>query len=395
MKYKFLVGFFARILNVFVPVKKNSWIFGSDFGNSYKEGSKYLIEYMIDQHPEVNVVFITSNRNVELALRKKGIPCYLNNSLKGLWTILQAQAVFTTQSSERDILFAYPKKNRHFYYLVHGMPLKIALNALPPNYVKDLLGLKSSRLKDTLFSYFVLSAAMKDISFVSASSDFLKPYLEMDFPEHVAVKVLGMPRNDGLFDAAYMQGEKWMEGLEGKLVITYMPTHRKYGMGETSPTLFIQNDAVKQWLQEHNVVILIKNHPNMINKIAETSSNACILDISKMELDPQVVIFHSDILITDYSSVWIDYLLLKRPILFYLYDDFEQNDVGCHYDIRIDPAGHFCYSEEDLFEAIKKIKSNYEAMCPSKEVVQKYHKYVDNKSCERYYEEISRMLKNQ
>ena len=45
-------GVLARLLWVFVPVRKKLWIFGSDLGNMYREGSKYLIEYMVKTHPE-------------------------------------------------------------------------------------------------------------------------------------------------------------------------------------------------------------------------------------------------------------------------------------------------------------------------------------------------------
>lgn len=77
-------------------------------------------------------------------------------------------------------------------------------------------------------------------------------------------------------------------------------------------------------------------------------------------------------------------------MVFYIYDDFVHNDVGVYYDIKEEGIGHFCYSEDELFELIKKIKGNYDAMRPREEVVRKFHKYVDGDSCERYFNEISK-----
>ena len=108
-----------------------------------------------------------------------------------------------------------------------------------------------------------------------------------------------------------------------------------------------------------------------------------------MKFDPQVVLYHSDAIISDYSSVWIDYLMLRRPVLFYFYDDYVVADTGILYDIREDPPGAFCYTEDELFELVKKIRNDYDTMRPSERIVRKYHKYVDGNSCERYYNEIS------
>ena len=198
--------------------------------------------------------------------------------------------------------------------------------------------------------------------------------MEKDFDYEIPVKVLGMPRNDALFDDTRMQNEKWIDGLEGKFIITYMPTHRAYGHGLVTPTPFIKRADVQKWMKDNNIVLLMKNHPNMASKISDEQNNPeCIIDITKMGLDPQVCIYHSDVLITDFSSVWMDYLLLQRPIIFYIYDDFETNDVGTHYDIRQDPPGHFCYTEDELFTLIQETKNNYNSMKPSKEILSLIH----------------------
>ena len=212
--------------------------------------------------------------------------------------------------------------------------------------------------------------------------------MKEDFGGKVDVKVLGMPRNDVLFQPEVIEKEKWVAGVEGKLVITYMPTHRKYGYGDVTPTPFIDNKERQQWMRDNNVVLLMKQHPNMIPKIKNVQESDVIKDITTMQLDPQVCIYHSDVLVTDYSSVWMDYLLLQRPTIFYYYDDFETEDAGVHYDIRQDPPGHFCYSEDELFEIIKKIKADYKAMCPSDRIVHKFNKNADGNSCERYFNEI-------
>lgn len=384
----FAGGIFARIANIFITTKPKHWVFSSDYGKTYREGSKYLLEFMLKEHPDYKCTFITLNPKVYTELQKKGIPCELNISLRGIFTIASAEYIFTTQSM--DLFYAYPKKNRKFFYLVHGQPLKVALLQLTKtDFGKKLLKKNLlQKIKQKITRALLEGDYQYD--FVSATSDFLKQYMEKEFDSRTKVKVLGMPRNDALFDDSRMEHEKWINGLKGKFIITYMPTHRAYGKGSITPTPFKNRPDVQDWMKKNNVVLLMKNHPNMAYKVPEQQNTECIIDITKMGLDPQVCIYHSNVLITDFSSVWMDYLLLKRPILFYIYDDFETNDVGTYYDIRLDPPGHFCYNENELFDLIQKCRNNYEAMKPTEKIIHKYHKYVDGKSCERYYKELTK-----
>ena len=208
----------------------------------------------------------------------------------------------------------------------------------------------------------------------------------------MVVKILGMPRNDALFLKKEMEKERWVSGLEGKFIVTYMPTHRLYGVGKPSPTPFAHNPEYLQWMKENNVVLLMKQHPNMKSSSPEITDKDVILDITHDGFDPQVVIYHSDVLISDYSSVWLDYLLLHRPLITYLYDDFETEDAGLNIDIRKDTPGHLCYTEEDLFDLVKKTFLHYDEMKPDWSQISKFYKDPDGKACERYYTVISKEL---
>lgn len=394
---KILIGFIVRILNILVPVRKKHWVFGSDVGKMYREGSKYLLEYMLKNHPDYQCTFITRNWDVVRELKEKGIPVAHNYSIKGIYTVAVADCVFTTQVLG-DIYYAYKKKDRTFYYLVHGQPFKVAMKMLPQTYREKVVILSKGndswltinilKLKKILSKTFVEGYEMEDVSFVSSTSPFTALFQRKEFPISVDVKILGMPRNDALFDAERMKAERWDESFVGKYVITYMPTHRMYGRGELSLTPFLYREDVQQWMQDNNVILLVKQHPNMIRKMTSVEETDVIKNISKSGYDPQVVIYHSNLLITDYSSVWMDYLLMRRPLIFYFYDNFENEDAGCYYDLRVEFPHNYCESEDELFSMIKQAYANSESLIPSKDEVYKYHQYVDANSCQRYYDEI-------
>ena len=390
-----LWGIIARFINLFISVKPKFWVFGSDYGNTYREGSKYMIEYMLKNHPDYTCYFITRNPSVKELLDQKGIPCLINTSFKGIIAIAKAESIFTTQVLS-DILFGYKKRGRLFIYLTHGQPYKKALYALGDDYINKIILNNPgfiSKIKSKITKYLNEGVEFKDASFVSVTSEFLAPFFDADFGGFVPIKTLGMPRNDGLFQSDRMSKEKWVPDIEGKFIITYMPTHRFYGKGNLCPIPFEHNLDIQEWMRNNNVVLLVKQHPNMIPKIKDPINSDVIKDITAMGIDPQVCLYYSNVLITDYSSVWIDYLILQRPLIFYYYDNFEQDDQGVFYDIRQDPPGHFCYSEGELFNTIKSIRENYITMCPSKHIINKFHKYPDGNSCERYFNAIVSDLK--
>ncbi len=391
---KVFYGVLTRLLNAFVPVKKGCWVFGSDFGEMYREGSKYLLEYMLQHHPDYDCCFIASTKEVCRSLRRRGIPCAHNFSLKGVWAIVRAECVFTTQSAT-DVLFVFKKKGQRYFYLTHGMPMKVALGVLRKRDGWDVETPRSfaERVMSAFSRLLVLDFKITDSEFVSATSEFFKRWMEPEFDNRTPVKVLGMPRNDALFQPGRMEREAWIDGCEGKFIISYMPTHRLYGRGEVAPSPFANRPDVQEWMSQNGVVLVVKNHPNMLRQFPNGYSpyeSTCIRDITASQIDPMTVVYRSDVMITDYSSVWMDYLLLKRPLIFYIFDDFVHDDVGVYYDIKEEHIGHFCYSEDELFELIKKTKSDYDSMRPKDEVVQKFHRYVDGNSCERYFNAITK-----
>lgn len=400
MSIKIIIyGLLARLAWLVVPIKKRCWVFGSDCGNMYREGSKYLLEYMLRSHPEYDCCFVTRANGVCTELKARGIPCVNNLSLEGILKLASAECVFTTQMTS-DILFAFKKKRRRYFYLMHGMPMKVALCVLSK---RQRVAGKDRRtflalIRRAVSRLLYLDYSIMDSEFVSATSDFFKYWMEAEFDNKTPVKVLGMPRNDSLFQPARVMKEKFVDGLDGSFVISYMPTHRRYGKGAASPAPFMNRQDVQEWMRDNHVILLVKNHPTTLlvqGDNYKSYNSDRIHDITDAGIDPMTVVYRSDVVITDYSSVWMDYLLLRRPIVFYIYDDFVHDDVGVYYDIKQENIGHFCYSEDELFNLIKRIKMDYDAMRPDDAVVHKFHKYVDGNSCERYFKEITQDSKHE
>ncbi len=80
-----------------------------------------------------------------------------------------------------------------------------------------------------------------------------------------------------------------------------------------------------------------------------------ILAISKSKIDTQELLYISDFLISDYSSCYIDYLLMNKPIILYFYDNYKNEDTGLYFDVEKaeNAPGKTIFREKDLFESLK------------------------------------------
>ena len=157
------------------------------------------------------------------------------------------------------------------------------------------------------------------------------------------VIVVGNPRNDVIFNKTNVD-KKLIEFKKYKKIILWLPTFRKsYHSDRVDsthefplgiPIIYSSKmlDDMNNYLKKLNVVIILKLHPAQDLSVfkAKSLSNIIILDdkylISKdVELTELYKI--TDALITDYSSVYVDYLLTQKPIGFTV-DDFNDYKIG-------------------------------------------------------------------
>jgi CDP-glycerol glycerophosphotransferase (TagB/SpsB family) len=89
-----------------------------------------------------------------------------------------------------------------------------------------------------------------------------------------------------------------------------------------------------RFCQSHNVVFVVKKHFFHRNEKEDLTQFTHLVDITNTEYDTQLLLKKAAILVTDYSSCYVDYLLLNKPIIFYNYDydDYVLNDRDLYFD---------------------------------------------------------------
>lgn len=204
-----------------------------------------------------------------------------------------------------------------------------------------------------------------DIDYVctqgEVSSSVIKRILNV-LPENV--HVCGYPRNDELFETEeqeLMQIKNRIGIPPDKKVILYAPTYREYKRSNTGKVSFMPPISISKWRQvlSNEYVVLFRVH-YLVAKYLNIESKDFSYDVSDYE--PLADLFKiADMLISDYSGVFMDYSILGRPMFCFAYDYEEYvNNRGLYIDILNELPCDVAYNEDDLLRYI--ITSDKEKM---------------------------------
>lgn len=368
----------------------------------------FILKFINSIIPKENMILFTSTPNYDdnaYALFKKAHNKYGNNfrmvwllecndvirkyenvvyvqrhSLVGLYYFFRAKFIFHTHGLYLNAF----SKNQKVFSLWHGMPLKKIQHLFP----KDMEDIANSKM------VFELTIA---------SSMFMAQIVSLCFGCGIdMVKITGLPRNDLLF-----QRKRFLGTSNNEKIIIWMPTYRDsnrrkegeqyvYGI----PLIDINNIfEINALCKVNNVKLFIKMHPlqKVVEKIPRLE-NVIVVNYESIE---RGVNFYSylgaaDALLTDYSSVYIDFLSVDKPIGFVL-DDFEKyaDDRGFVFDkpLQYMPGAHI-YNIEDLKVFICEVANEIDSTKILRDTVgMKLNKFRDDKNAERVLNEILSFIK--
>lgn len=197
----------------------------------------------------------------------------------------------------------------------------------------------------------------------------------------------GVPRTDILFDQDYEKAivadmEEALPIVKGKQVILFAPTFRGSGH-HTAHYPFFKIDFARfaRYCRENNAIVLFKMHPFVKNKLnIPREYQEYFVDVSDFR-EVNDILFITDILISDYSSLVYEFAVFKRPMLFYAFDleDYiTSRDFYEPYEAFV--PGKIVESFNDLIVALDQKDFDVEKVEP---FLDKHFKYQDGRSSER------------
>lgn len=363
-------------LSFLVPRDKRIWLFGSTFGRRFADNPRYLYLYISQNKKKLGVrpIWISHKKEIIELLRRNGYEAYYYHSFKGIWYALRGK-VYLYDNYSKDINF-WQSGGAVKVNLWHGIPLKKiqADNVFDkfrhPKNLWERWKCFPRRLSDEKPHHYVLT-----------TSAFLKPIFKSAFQTNY-VFTSGYPRNDQLISkriknlltdtekSAKKQILRFLKSNAGetctskdlsdrnlaeksisKKMVYYMPTFR-----ESEGMFFDVVDLQKfqKFLKENNLLFCTKLHPkSKLKKEFDAISGDNIIVIDA-DVDPYVFLKMADVLVTDYSSIYFDFLLTGRPIVFFNYDlkEYLRDSREMYFDYETYTPGEKAKDQRALEKAL-------------------------------------------
>lgn len=231
----------------------------------------------------------------------------------------------------------------------HGTPLKKIANDMP----------NKSSLTLTYRSLMQREAEAWD--YLLAQNDYSARILPQAFGFSGSVIQLGYPRNDSLVDETAQSTRDRVRSALGLgddiQVLLYAPTWRDNlkGVGGYSQVSFLDFNVLRSGAHK-KIIVLFRGHSNTVNALGVLPDG--VLDVTRYP-NLNDLMLASDVLVTDYSSIFFDYAVMQKPIYF-LVPDLEKycnTTRGFYVPLEEIAPGPLCLNTESL---VYELNQDYE-----------------------------------
>ncbi len=355
-------------------------VFESFQGKAYSDSPKYIYEYMLKKRQGHKLVWVL-NKNQKIPGNPKIVRRF---SLKYYYYIARAKYIVSNVRMPNS----YIKRDRQKYLQTwHGTPLKRLAGDMEAVHMP---GTNAVRYKRNF------NNETDKWDYLIAPNPYSSEIFKRAFWFNNTMLETGYPRNDILTNdnnPVIIRSIKEKLNLpRDKKVILYAPTWRDdeyYKVGKYRFSLQLDLERLRARFGEE-YIILLRMHYVVASKMDLTGLEGFAYDVSGYD-DVSELYLISDMLITDYSSVFFDYANLKRPILFFTYDLEKYKDQlrGFYIDMETELPGPLLRNNDELFEAVENIDqvvTNYEERYET--FYDRFCLWDDGRAAEKAVEEV-------
>ncbi|UBM61659.1 CDP-glycerol glycerophosphotransferase family protein [Candidatus Sulfidibacterium hydrothermale] len=356
--------------------KEDNAVIIAGHGAKYFTGNnQYFFQYLCQIQPVFPFFFFTKDKKTYQNLQKK-YPGKILYAYHAKTFVRMAKAKVLMVTTGPDDFFPFPlSPKKKIINLWHGTPLKNIGLLAPDADTKSL------------------SAFSEAIDYFCVSSGFEGKIMQKAFrlPEQ-KIFISGLPKNDFIRHdhSSFLHQHPVLR----EKIILYAPTFREKEMAQKSLAELFPLEKLQQLLEEQHARFLYRSHINTTDLQAIEGFDRILSASPSIFPDPQPLLYFTDMLITDYSGIYFDYLLLNRPIIFYNYDDAEyraKRNFLFHYEENT--PGPKVQNREELLKVIRRYFEYPDQDAEQREKIKnKFHTFTDGKACERIYQKITKLL---
>lgn len=376
---------------------------------SIVQGMKNLKKWVLNKMPLSNVilfesapVFTDNAKGVFEEMVRRG----LHKKYKLVW-LHQVKEV-PPEGIDHVEFVKYPPENwlqeQYMTWLRYGARALISCNDILTKYRDDQYAfflMHGAALKRVKGHYVVPNEELDEIL---SFSHYLAPLEEACMGcDPAKMRVLGFPRNDILLTSR-LDTHKLFPDREFNKLIYWMPTFRQHKNGSVCstgialPIIYDEQIAkqVNDAAREAGVLVVLKPHfAQDVSRLMEIDLSNLVLINDAFLAEHKVMNYEllgkADALLTDYSSVYHDYLLTDRPIGL-CWDDYEEFEKREGFVVDVDTvmaAGEKIYTPEDLCGFINRLAAGEDALRAERTAVRNMiHDYQDADSGRRVVDHI-------
>ncbi|WP_368653166.1 CDP-glycerol glycerophosphotransferase family protein [Ornithinibacillus sp. 4-3] len=328
-----------------LPLKKDLIFFESFLGKNYSDSPKYIYEYLVNTNDDRYKAVWSFNEKTNIPGNAIQVKRF---SLKYFYYV--ARAKYWVSNSR---LPKYLDKREENIYLQtwHGTPLKMLVFDMNDVYSAD------PKYKENFYQQ------SRRWDYLSSPNQYSSDIFRRAFKFDKEMLEFGYPRNDILYqkntDEHIQQIKEKMNLPRDKKIVLYAPTWRDddyFSRGKYRFELKLDLKNMQNQLG-NDYIVLLRMHYFIANQMDISDIEGFAYDFSTYD-DIAELYLVSDMLITDYSSVFFDYANLKRPILFFTYDLEKYRDQlrGFYLDIENEVPGPLLMSSNEVINSIKNIE---------------------------------------
>ncbi len=339
--FRGLLAFLMDALLSLLPRNKHKWVFGATGG--FRDNPKYLYLETLENHMEIEAIWIGQIKSDIRYLQRRGLRAYYWLSLKGLYHTLTAGVAVCDHTLGN--INGFLLGGTYYVNLWHGSSVKRVRWQNTEVFIKEY-GLRSENEMRTSFMFKMMqyNTLFKRPDFCLAPStiqarEFFAPMMDIPLSQ-VVVGVF--PRSRFLIEGktqalhfiakheneASLNFVKELERYDKTYI--YMPTWRN-GKADFMTATGIDWQQLNQCLKERNELLILKLHPFTKLNMSEMSDYSNLM-VYPRNNDIYAVLPFIDCLITDYSSIYTDFLMMNKEIILFVFDYEEyirnSNDLG-------------------------------------------------------------------
>lgn len=325
-----------------LPIRRRVVVFESNLGRSYGDSPRAIYRELIRTHPELKPVWASA---VAIPDASKRTMVVKRLSWMYFWQLSRAGYWVNNQSFPH---YVARRRSQVFVQTWHGTPLKRMLND-----VEDFAG-RDPGYRDRA------TRASAQWSVLTSPNPHTTAAMASAFGHKARVLEVGYPRNDIFYqdDAAELAARvrRQLGVADGKRIVLFAPTFRDAAMDgqhRVTPTEAIEFDAFAERFG-HDAVLAVRRHVlDEARARIPAHLRENIVDATAIP-DVQELMLATDVLVTDYSSLYVDFLNLRRPCIFFAPDLEEYRDElrGFYLDYGKDLPGPVTTTSDACLDAV-------------------------------------------